>query len=109
MPVRTVAGGRLVVHIALLIAVIAGVVLVAGVLDAAFAQGGPFGAPRSQAPARPAGGAADRPKRDFGAKPAYKSAKPAYRAATTKPAGKTGSSVYKPLAAKRSKREADED
>ena len=60
-------------------------------------------------PARPAGGAADRPKRDFGAKPAYKSAKPAYRAATTKPAGKTGSSVYKPLAAKRSKREADED
>ena len=56
MPVRTVAGGRLVVHIALLIAVIAGVVLLAGVLDAAFAQGGPFGAPRSQAPAPPAGG-----------------------------------------------------
>ena len=56
MPVRTGAGGRLVVHIALLVAVIAGVVLLAGVLDAAFAQGGPFGAPRSQAPAPPAGG-----------------------------------------------------
>ena len=56
MPVRTGAGGRLVVHIALLVAVMAGVVLLAGVLDAAFAQGGPFGAPRSQAPAPPAGG-----------------------------------------------------
>jgi nickel/cobalt transporter (NicO) family protein len=57
MPVRTVAGGRLVVHIALLVTVIAGVLLLAGVLDAAFAQGGPFGVPRSQAPApAPTGG-----------------------------------------------------
>ena len=31
--------------------VIAGVLLLAGVLDAAFAQGGPLGVPRSQAPA----------------------------------------------------------
>jgi nickel/cobalt transporter (NicO) family protein len=53
MPVRTVAGGRLVVHIALLVTVIAGVLLLAGVLDAAFAQGGPFGVPRSQASAPP--------------------------------------------------------
>jgi nickel/cobalt exporter len=53
MPVRTVAGGRLVVHIALLVTVIAGVLLLAGVLDAAFAQGAPFGVPRSQAPAPP--------------------------------------------------------
>jgi nickel/cobalt exporter len=56
MSVKTVAGGRLVVHIALLVAVIAGVLLTAGVLDAAFAQAGPFGTPRSQAPAAPVGG-----------------------------------------------------
>jgi nickel/cobalt transporter (NicO) family protein len=56
MPVKTVVGGRLVIDIALLVAVIAGVLLIAGVLDAAFAQAGPFGAPRPQAAAPPVGG-----------------------------------------------------
>src|SRR5262249_6512213 len=56
MPVKTVAGGRLVVHLALLVAVVAAVLLMAGLLDAALAQTSPFGAPRSQAPAPPLGG-----------------------------------------------------
>jgi nickel/cobalt exporter len=56
MPVKTVVGGRLVVHIALVVAVLAGLVLLAGALDAALAQAGPFGAPRAQAPAPPMGG-----------------------------------------------------
>jgi nickel/cobalt exporter len=56
MSVTTVARGRLVVHIALVAAVIAGLVFLAGALDAAFAQAGPFGAPRAQAPAPPVGG-----------------------------------------------------
>ena len=56
MPVKTVVGGRLVVHIALLVAVLAGLVFLAGALDAALAQAGPFGAPRAQAPAPPMGG-----------------------------------------------------
>ena len=45
---KTVVGGRQVVHIALLVAVIAGLVLMAGPLSAALAQAGPFGAPRGQ-------------------------------------------------------------
>jgi len=54
MPVKTVVGGRQVIHIALLIAA---ALLLAGVLDAAFAQGGPFGAPRGgAAPAPPTSG-----------------------------------------------------
>jgi nickel/cobalt transporter (NicO) family protein len=56
MPVKTVAGGRPVVYLALLAALIAGLLLVAGVLDAAFAQAGPFGAPRAQPPPPPAAG-----------------------------------------------------
>jgi nickel/cobalt exporter len=56
MPVKTVAGGRPVVYLALLAALIAGLLLVAGVLDAAFAQAGPFGAPRAQQPPPPAAG-----------------------------------------------------
>jgi nickel/cobalt exporter len=56
MSVRTVVARRPVIHIALLVTVIAGLVFAAGVLDGAFAQAGPFGAPRSQAPAQPAGG-----------------------------------------------------
>jgi nickel/cobalt exporter len=56
MSVKPVVGGRPVVHFVLLIAVLAGLLLMAGVLDAAFAQAGPFGAPRAQAPAPPMGG-----------------------------------------------------
>ena len=55
MSVR-IAGRRRVVHIALLVTVIAGLLFAAGLLDGAFAQAGPFGAPRSQAPAPPVGG-----------------------------------------------------
>src|SRR3954453_18803615 len=56
MSVKPVVGGRPVVHFALVIAALAGLMLVAGALDAALAQGGPFGAPRAQAPAPPMGG-----------------------------------------------------
>jgi nickel/cobalt exporter len=55
MPVKTVAGGRL-VHIVLIVVLIAGLLLMAGLLDDVFAQGTPFGTPRGQAPAAPAGG-----------------------------------------------------
>jgi nickel/cobalt exporter len=55
MSVR-IAGRRRVVHIALLVTVIAGLLFAAGLLDGAFAQAAPFGAPRSQAPAPPVGG-----------------------------------------------------
>jgi nickel/cobalt transporter (NicO) family protein len=50
MSVRTVAGGRTVVILSL--AVLAGL-LVVGMIDAALAQGGPFGAPRGQTPPPP--------------------------------------------------------
>lgn len=56
MPVKTVVAGRPVVHVLLLVTVVAGLLLAAGVLDAALAQTGPFGAPRPQAPAPPVGG-----------------------------------------------------
>jgi nickel/cobalt exporter len=56
MPVKTVVAGRPVVHVLLLATVVAGLLLAAGVLDAALAQTGPFGAPRSQTPAPPVGG-----------------------------------------------------
>jgi nickel/cobalt exporter len=56
MPVKTVVGGRPVVQVLLLVTVVAGLLLTAGVLDAALAQAGPFGAPRPQAPAPPVGG-----------------------------------------------------
>ena len=51
-----IAGRRPVVHIALLVTVIAGLLFAAGLFDGAFAQAAPFGAPRSQAPAPPVGG-----------------------------------------------------
>lgn len=53
---KPVVAGRPVVHFVLLIAALAGLLLMAGALDAAFAQAGPFGAPRAQAPAPPMGG-----------------------------------------------------
>jgi nickel/cobalt exporter len=53
---KTVIVGRQVVHIALLVAVVAGVLLAAAMLDAALAQASPFGVPRAQAPAVPVGG-----------------------------------------------------
>jgi nickel/cobalt exporter len=56
MSVKPVVAGRPVAHFVLLIAVLAGLLLMAGALDAAFAQAGPFGAPRAQAPAPPMGG-----------------------------------------------------
>src|SRR5215468_3286434 len=51
-----VVGRRPVVQIVLLVTVIAGLLFAAGLFDGAFAQAGPFGAPRSQAPAAPVGG-----------------------------------------------------
>src|SRR5262245_34984709 len=51
-----IVGRRPVVQIVLLVTVIAGLLFAAGVFDGAFAQAGPFGAPRSQAPAPPVGG-----------------------------------------------------
>jgi len=56
MPVSIVGARRPVVPIALLIAIIAGLVFAAGLIDGALAQVGPFGAPRGQAPAAPVGG-----------------------------------------------------
>jgi nickel/cobalt exporter len=56
MSVNIAVERRRVVQIALLVAVIAGLLFAAGLLDGAFAQGGPFGAPRTQAPAPPVGG-----------------------------------------------------
>ena len=56
MPVTTVVGGRLVVYGALLVAVAAGLLLIAGTLDTVLAQASPFGVPRTQAPAAPMGG-----------------------------------------------------
>jgi nickel/cobalt transporter (NicO) family protein len=61
MPVRIVAGGRttskLAKFVLALVVALAVVVLLAGVLDAAFAQGSPFGGPRPQAaPPAPADG-----------------------------------------------------
>src|SRR5215813_8962695 len=51
-----IVGRRPVVQIVLLVTVIAGVLFAAGLFDGAFAQAGPFGAPRSQAPTQPVGG-----------------------------------------------------
>jgi nickel/cobalt exporter len=47
---------RSVLHVAVLAAAVIGLLLVAGLLDAARAQGVPFGAPRAQAPTVPVGG-----------------------------------------------------
>jgi nickel/cobalt exporter len=56
MSLKTVVGGRLVVQLVLLVAALAGLLLLAGALDAAFAQGIPFGGPRPQAAQPPMGG-----------------------------------------------------
>ena len=56
MSVRTVVGGRLVVHVFAVVAVTAGVLALASALDAALAQAGPLGVSRPQAPAAPVGG-----------------------------------------------------
>jgi nickel/cobalt exporter len=56
MSVNIAVERRRIVHIALLVTVIACLLFAAGLLDGAFAQAGPFGAPRTQAPAPPVGG-----------------------------------------------------
>ena len=56
MSVNIAVERRRIVHIALLVTVIACLLFAAGLLDGAFAQAGPFGAPRTQAPAAPVGG-----------------------------------------------------
>src|SRR5919201_4594716 len=56
MPVKPVGGRLSSGHVALLIGIIAGLLFVAGLIDSAFAQAGPFGTPRSQMPAAPVGG-----------------------------------------------------
>ena len=56
MSVKTVVGGRLVVHVFAVVAVIAGVLALASALDAALAQAGPLGVSRPQALAAPVGG-----------------------------------------------------
>ena len=56
MSVKTVVGGRLVVHIFALVAVIAGVLALTSAFDAALAQAGPLGVSRPQALAAPVGG-----------------------------------------------------
>jgi len=56
MPVKIICGRRPIIHLALLTAVVAGLLFAAGVVDGAFAQASPFGAPRAPAPAAPAGG-----------------------------------------------------
>ena len=55
MPVKTI-WQRSVLHVAVLAAAVIGLLLAAALLDAALAQGVPFGAPRAQAPAVPVGG-----------------------------------------------------
>jgi nickel/cobalt transporter (NicO) family protein len=56
MPVKNIRGRRPIIHLALMTAVIAVLLFAAGVLDGAFAQAAPFGAPRTLAPAAPVGG-----------------------------------------------------
>jgi len=56
MPLKPAPAGRLLMRVVLVAAALAGVLLLVGALDGAFAQAGPFGAPRSQAPAVPIGG-----------------------------------------------------
>jgi nickel/cobalt transporter (NicO) family protein len=56
MPVKNIRGRRPIIHLALMTAVIAVLLFAAGVLDGAFAQAAPFGAPRTPAPAAPVGG-----------------------------------------------------
>ena len=56
MPLNSAGGGRLALQLALVVAAVAGVLLIAGALEAVWAQAGPFGVPRSQsAPAQSSG------------------------------------------------------
>src|SRR5919201_89254 len=56
MPVKPVGGRLSSGHVALLIGIIAGLLFVAGLIDSAFAQAGPFGTRRPQAAPAPVGG-----------------------------------------------------
>src|SRR5262245_26925852 len=56
MPVKIVAGGRTTSQLTKFILVAAAILLLAGLLDAAFAQTSPFGTPRPQAAPPPAEG-----------------------------------------------------
>jgi nickel/cobalt exporter len=56
MSLKTVVGGRLVVHIFVLVAVIAGILALTSAFDTALAQAGPLGVSRPQALAAPVGG-----------------------------------------------------
>jgi nickel/cobalt transporter (NicO) family protein len=56
MSVKLVGGRLPVGHLALLAGMIAGLLFVAGLIDNASAQAGPFGTPRPQLPAAPVGG-----------------------------------------------------
>src|SRR5436190_18278244 len=56
MPVKIICGRRPIIHLALLTAVVAGLLFAAGVVDGAFVQASPFGASRAPAPAAPVGG-----------------------------------------------------
>jgi nickel/cobalt exporter len=50
MPLKSATGGRLILHLAIAVAAVAGILLMAGALEAALAQAGPFGVgpPRAQ-------------------------------------------------------------
>jgi nickel/cobalt transporter (NicO) family protein len=56
MLMRSVGRGRAAVQVVWLVAAVAGLLLIAGVLDAVVAQGSPFGTPRSQGPTTAMGG-----------------------------------------------------
>jgi nickel/cobalt transporter (NicO) family protein len=56
MPVKTVGGRLPAGQLALLVGIIAAFLFAAALIDSAFAQTGPFGAPRPQMPAPPVGG-----------------------------------------------------
>src|SRR5947208_465220 len=56
MPVKIICGRRPIIHLALLTAVVAGLLFAAGVVYGELAQSSPFGGPRAPAPAAPVGG-----------------------------------------------------
>ena len=56
MPLKPVRGRLSSGHVALLVGIVAGLLFVAGLIDSAFAQAGPFGTPRPQMPPSPVGG-----------------------------------------------------
>jgi nickel/cobalt exporter len=53
---KTVVGGRLIRHLAILAAVVAALLIIAGIADTLWAQSTPFGVPRSQTASPQAGG-----------------------------------------------------